>query len=115
VSDHQGAWPDNFGNAAVLEKMSGGEVPQSLNPNGATFATNPWLSGVRLEDVEQESLSVMIFETKAWPDGKITVAFTDSTVRRIGVDELVLRLRPRVKAKLRSEDSGLGEGRRDHP
>jgi hypothetical protein len=71
------------------------------NPNKSRFLFNPALAGVSAVIVPEPSRMPLIYEDKAWPDGRRVVAFADSSARLVSKEQWAT-MAPLLKAKLKA-------------
>lgn len=60
------------------------DVYQTLNPAGGELAFNPALSGALLTALKAPTETVLVHDTKPWPDGTQAVAFADGHAKIVG-------------------------------
>ncbi|AIE87366.1 hypothetical protein OP10G_3998 [Fimbriimonas ginsengisoli Gsoil 348] len=60
---------------------------ETRNPNGGEFRFNLAVGGVSMPAFEAPAETPMVYESKAWPDGKRTVGFLDGHVKRVDQEE----------------------------
>lgn len=86
----------------------------SPNPEGAEYRFNIALGGVHLEAIQSPSQTVLVYESRAWPDGRRGVAFADGSARMVDADqwrevENSLRLKLPRKGKPLPPEYGVKE------
>lgn len=60
---------------------------QTANPNGGEVRFNMAIGGVNMVAIEDIANTVMFYESKAWPDGRRAVAFTDGHAKMVTSSE----------------------------
>lgn len=84
------------------------------NPDGAEYRFNIAIGGVHLPAIESPSQTVLVYESRPWPDGRRGVAFTDGSARLVAADqwqelEKTLMLKLPRKGKPLPADYGVKE------
>lgn len=78
------AAPDTATLAAItLPYLKNIELWKSRHPDGGQFEFNVGIAGIKATEEKDAKNTVMLYETKAWPDGLRAVAFLDGHVDRI--------------------------------
>lgn len=86
--DYDDQYPPQFQTNADLQFFTmpyakAVDLYKTLNPNGGEMMPNPKLEGIDSNKIVQLADTVMLEETKEWPDGSRIIAFTDSHAKPV--------------------------------
>ncbi|HRF60462.1 MAG TPA: hypothetical protein PLH94_11200 [Fimbriimonadaceae bacterium] len=76
-------WPQDSHSCwrAIHPYSKNRDIFKTLNPNGGEFAFNMALGGVSMRDISAPERTIMVHETKAWPDGGRVGTHVDGSAR----------------------------------
>ena len=86
ATDNDGFLPHRFSTSDEL-RASLSDFPDemfaSVNPNGGKIVPNRLLAGLNLSEIPLPEKTVLVYESRVFPDGRLTVGFVDSHARRV--------------------------------
>ena len=62
----------------------------TVNPNGGEIVPNPHLAGLKLDSIALPEHTALVYETKAWPNGRTLFGFVDGHARLVTDVSLVV-------------------------
>lgn len=83
---------------ATFPYVKSRDVYKTLNPAGGDLAFNGALSGALLTAVKVPTETVIVHDSKPWPDGTRVVAFADGHAKVLGKTEWT-KVEPSLRAK----------------
>lgn len=79
---------------AIAQYLPKEDVFKTLNPNGGEFLGDARLSGRSLDDLVSANMTIMLRESRAWPDGDVCVGKADGSAKRMPFAQIAALMRP---------------------
>jgi hypothetical protein len=95
ASDNDGRLPAQFRTntdlrTSLMDYVREDSVFSTLNPDGGEIVPNSHLAGLKLDSIALPEHTALVYETRAWPEGRTLFGFVDGHARLVTDVSLVV-------------------------